>query len=290
MQTPFQRLAAFAIATAGSSAFAQDLCGPLVASYENDGLRFTSIAADQTREILGAELTASRPSDTAILVAIPGFNLSWYESSAEAISALVGSDGNWIYNGPAACDPDMQDPITFTEDEGLIVAPPPDDLVFTPEEGLEIDPDGAVLTPRDGLWKATVGPTRMEGCPAMMAQAFPVSPGALPGMEGDTRRMSFSRPFDPNALEMTQSLRSAWVEVGPNTWITEAMPGAFAQIPQGQSGGSRLLMELTVASPDLILFDRTIEIILPDVATAMMGISPDGCRVRGNERWERIGD
>ena len=47
---------------------------------------------------------------------------------------------------------------------------------------------------------------------------------------------------------------------------------------------------LELASPNLIVFDRTIEIILPDVATAMLGITADGCRVIGTDRWERVGD
>lgn len=290
MRWIFAPLTAVAAATVGSASFAQDICGPLVASYTKDGLRFTSIEADTASAILGADLVASRPNDTAILVAIPGFNLEWYDISAEDVSSLVVSDGNWTYDGPAECDPDLRDTITFTQEEGMIVDPETDDLVFLPEEGTIIDPNAPSEAPRDGLWKATVGPTRMEGCPAMMAQAFPSSAGALPGMQGDTRRMAFSRPFDPNALEMSQALNSAWVRVGPNRWTTEAMPEAFGQIPEGQGGGSRLLLALTVESPDLILFDRTIEIILPDVANVMMGISPDGCRVLGNDRWERIGD
>ena len=125
----------------------------------------------------------------------------------------------------------------------------------------------------------------------MMRDAFAQSGAALPGLGSETRRMSFSDPFDPNTLELSQTARVVWQPDGPSRWVTEDMGAeAFAQIPTGEGGGSRLVWTLTVVSQDEITFDRAIEIILPEATAAMIGVAPEGCRVTGTDRWLRVGD
>lgn len=65
---------------------------------------------------------------------------------------------------------------------------------------------------------------------------------------------------------------------------------AFRQIPAGQGGGSQIRWEMTAVSPNEITFGRSIEIVLPAEAAAIMGASPEGCRVTGTDRWIRVGD
>jgi hypothetical protein len=202
--------------------------------------------------------------------------------SISEVQVLTGTS-RVVYRGPSECRPG--DP-AFVEElypDGEPANPiPPAEVLF---------PDGTDTSgPRDGLWRAVVGPTRMEGCPAMIAQAFAGSAGALPGMTGETRRMTFSDPFDPNHLDLSKTLNAGWTQTGPALWTTEAMPDIFGQIPQGAGGGSRLLWSLEVAGPELILFNRTVDLVLPAEAAVLMGASPDGCRVIANNRWERIGD
>ncbi|WP_333714887.1 hypothetical protein [Yoonia sp.] len=183
-----------------------------------------------------------------------------------------------VYSGPDACRP-PELPIALPEGAPL-------------EAPIDLFPDEPTETgPRSGLWQAKVGPTAMEGCPATMASAFPASGGALAGMTGEPRRMVFSSPFHPDTLELSQTTGVRWQAAGENRWVTTDMGAqAFAQIPQGQGGGSRIVWTLTVVSPAEISFRRAIEIVFPAEAAALMGASPDGCRVTGTDRWVRIGD
>lgn len=125
----------------------------------------------------------------------------------------------------------------------------------------------------------------------MMQNAFPASPGAVPGMSGGTRRMDFADPFDPDTLDLSRTAGVKWRKFGENRWQTTDMAAeAFGRIPPGQGGGSRLVWTLTVVSPDVMTFARAIEINLPAAAIAVLGGSPDGCRVTGTDRWIRVGD
>lgn len=194
-----------------------------------------------------------------------------------------------VYKGPSHCRPkdipwEFDDPAIpgRTPIELPVGQPIPAPIDLFPDE-----PSG----PRSGLWRAEVGPTAMEGCPAMLQGAFPASGGALPGMTGETRRMDFADPFHPDTLEMSRTTGVRWQEIGDNQWRTNDMAAeVFAQIPAGEGGGSQLVWTLTVLSPEEMTFRRDIEIVLPDVAAAMMDVSPGGCRVTGTDRWVRIGD
>ena len=182
------------------------------------------------------------------------------------------------YSGPDECRP-PEIPIDLPDGRPI-------------EAPTEIFPEEATDTgPRSGLWRAEIGPSEMEGCPAMMQSAFPGSAGALPGMTGEPRRLDFSTPFHPDTLEMSRISGVRWAADGPGRWVTTDLGAdALRQIPQGQGGGSQIVWTLTVISPEEISFRRAIEIVLPAEAAAVMGASPDGCRVTGTDRWLRVGD
>lgn len=153
-------------------------------------------------------------------------------------------------------------------------------------------PSGACSDgPRNGTWRAEIGASRIEGCPAMMRQMFAQSPGALPGQVGAPGQLEFSCPFHPDTLELSRQTGVRWTPNGPNRWTTTDLGAqAFAMIPQGEGGGSHIRWDLTVLSPDEIDFTRSIEVILPAEAAAVLGTAPEGCRVTGSDRWIRVGD
>ena len=259
-------------------------CNPPILTFRGDTLTYETPATDVYASGGVAAIVDDYVEGRTVLIdahARTTQNINLAEVTLAELQVLVGAE-RVAFIGPARCRPNMpglpED--LFPEGEP---ATPNTPVVLFPD-----DPEGG--GPRDGLWKANIGPTRMQGCPPMVAQAFPNSPGALPGMTGDTRRMTFSKPFDPNTLEMSQTMNAGWTQTGENRWETDVSPEIFDQIPQGAGGGSRLSLVLEVVHPELIRFDHTIEIILPDVAVAMLGVSPDGCRVIGSDTWQRIGD
>ena len=100
------------------------------------------------------------------------------------VGLLFGVDDSngFLYSGPDDCappdlpmDPDFP-PGTHGGPEDLFA---PADPGKKPED---LFPDEASpgLQPSSGLWQARLGRTDLQGCPAMIAQAFPRSPGALP--------------------------------------------------------------------------------------------------------------
>lgn len=201
----------------------------------------------------------------------------------------VSPDVDLVYKGPDHCRPRDIEFAPFHPDT------PGREPIELPEgqpirEPIELFPD-ELSGPSSGLWRAETGPTEMDGCPAMMRNAFRASPGALPGMTGEARRLEFSSPFHPDTLEMSKTSGVRWQADGDNRWVTTDLgAAAFRQIPQGQGGGSQIVWTLTVISPEEISFRRVIEIVLPAEAAVLMGASPDGCRVTGTDRWLRVGD
>lgn len=145
--------------------------------------------------------------------------------------------------------------------------------------------------PRDGTWRAEIGATRIEGCPAMMVQAFGQMSGALPGFDAAPGRLNFACPFHPDTLELSRTARVRWTATGPNSWRTTDLGAeAFGQIPAGAGGGSHIRWDLSVVSPEEIQFQRSVEIVLPAAAAAAMGMTAGGCRILGTDRWMRTGD
>src|SRR6056297_707290 len=200
-------------------------------------------------------------------------------------------DAELVYSGPPECRP-PELPIALP---GGAPMGEPAELFPDGDPGtqpIDLFPDEtAGGGPRSGLWRAEIGPTEIIGCPAMMRSAFPASAGALPGMTGDARPMSFTNPFHPDTLEMSHIMGVRWNAAGENRWIsTDLGAEASAQIPAGEGAGSRIVWTLTVISAEELRFERTVEIVLPAAAAAVMGISADGCRVIGEDRWIRVGD
>ncbi|AVW91759.1 hypothetical protein [Celeribacter baekdonensis] len=259
-------------------------CNPPILTFRGDTLTYETPATDVYANGGVAAIVDDYVEGQTILIdagARTTRNVNLAEVTLAELQVLVGAD-HVAFIGPVRCRPKMP---SLPEDlfpEGDPAAPNTPVVLF-PDDPVEGGP-------RDGLWQANIGPIRTQGCPPMVAQAVPNTLGALPGIPGDTRRMTFSSPFDPNTLEMSHTMKARWSQTGKNRWETDVSPEVFDQIPQGAGGGSRLSLLLEVVRPDLIRFDHTIEIVLPDVAVAMLGVSSDGCRVSGSDTWQRIGD
>ncbi|MFD1694273.1 hypothetical protein [Roseibium aestuarii] len=251
-----------------------------------------SPADDQIQSLYGP--SGDRPDGAQVIVITEGNEPFWLKpgDTLEEVATGLGLNAVALPSDPdcrPAPPPGGAGGLTFTEEEGLTVDK--DDLTFREDEGLEVGPGGQ---PRDGLWRAEIGPSRMEGCPAMMQGLFPMAagqaPGGMAGMAGE-RRLSFSRPFNPDALELSRTARVKWTRTGGSIWETKDMAAAqFAAIPAGEGGGSHLLWTLQVLSPQEITFRRSMEIVLPAEAAIVMGGSPGACRIVGTDRWIRVGD
>lgn len=276
-----------------ATAAAAEACNTPTVVVERDGTaQYVSPQADNRAEL--EVVFGNAPTDESILVFDARTGQGTWVSKSDLSLIGIGfntRDAEVVYSGPPECRP-PELPIALPD--GAPIGEP-----------AELFPDGDPGTrpidlfpgetagggPRSGLWRAEVGPTAMEGCPPMMQDAFPASQGALPGMDGDQRRMNFADPFHPDTLEMSRTTGVRWQRIGDNRWQTTDMAAAiFAQIPQGEGGGSKLIWTLTVVSPEEMTFARAIDIVLPAAALAIMGGSADGCRVTGTDRWIRIGD
>ncbi|WP_436644440.1 hypothetical protein [Microbaculum sp. FT89] len=151
------------------------------------------------------------------------------------------------------------------------------------------------IQPRSGLWQARLGEARLEGCPAMMQQFLPRSPGALPAEWTQPRRLTLKVPFHPDQLALTRSLSAdgrsivIWRNAGDDAWQTEVFPDLFGQIPAGQGRGSKMTWRLTVRSESEIDHVSTIHIALPAEAAAVMGSAAD-CRLYSANSWVRVGE
>lgn len=224
------------------------------------------------------------PSARHILVIDEGRSTAeWIRPDTTPTEIAIGYGINsYVYVGSARCaPPGMPGSLDDLPDD-----PPPEELFA----------DALPCTggPRDGIWTAEIGPTQIEGCPAMMQQAFGqmALAGALPkAADGAPGRLAFACPFHPDTLELSRTARVHWQAEGPNHWSTTDLAAEhFAHIPAGEGAGSQIRWELTVVSPEEISFRRSVEIVLPATAAAVMGITADGCRIVGTDRWVRTGD
>jgi hypothetical protein len=202
----------------------------------------------------------------------------------DALLGLGAETNGLLYSGPPDCRPtDPALPLT------LLLDPLPD------RQPIELFPDDPAkpggVTPRSGLWQARLGATEIEGCPAMMRQAFAVSPGKLPPEALQPRRLSFTAPFHPDQLELTRTIRASWTADGPARWtaIMNQVPGQPGGGAAAFPGGTKLRWTLSVAGPERMEHLSAIEITLPKEAAALLGATGD-CRVLTRATWERIGD
>jgi len=198
----------------------------------------------------------------------------------------AGGDG-FVYVGPDGCAP-RNLPIQLPEGPPRPPTPLPDG-----RGPIELFP--GAIQPAPGLWRAQLGKTELQGCPAVVAQAFPKSPGALPAAWLQPRRLDFRSPFHPDQLQLSQTLSAQgqspvrWRKTGDQRWVTEAMAPVFGQIPAGLGGGSQMSWQLTLRSATEFEHVTTVRIALPAAAAAVMGGGAD-CRLTSVNRWLRVGD
>lgn len=186
-------------------AAAQD-CGQPILIVREDGIPVYNTPTKESYEEFHDYVRphmGDAPSDRPILVIdIRTHHGAWV--SRELLGKVVNMydatvQDALLYKGPNHCRPKGIPWIPF-------------DPAEPGREPIELFPDLAADTgPRSGLWRAEIGPTEVTGCPAMMRDAFPASAGALSGMTGDTRRMTFADPFHPDTLEMSRAT-GVWCE------------------------------------------------------------------------------
>ncbi|WP_319411954.1 hypothetical protein [uncultured Cohaesibacter sp.] len=150
------------------------------------------------------------------------------------------------------------------------------------------------IQPKPGLWQARLGATRLDGCPPIMEQFFPKSPGALPPEWQQPRPLTYQAPFHPDKLEMTKTLEAqgkskiTWRSVGNDAWEAEVFSELFGQIPAGEGLGSKMTWNLKVKSPSEITHISTVHIVLPAEAAAVLG--GKDCKMVSANAWVRVGD
>lgn len=272
--------------TASVSFAAQDCNSPVISIDANGQAKFISPNREVKRDM--ESFFGEAPSPDSILVVDARNRQGIWIARTELPLVLVGfgasSDG-YLYSGPSHCLPPglpVDLPDNNRQPEELPPGNPPIELF----PGIE---------PQSGLWQARLGDTRLEGCPAMMQQAFPKSLGALPAEWLAPRKLDFETPFHPDQLEMSRRLsaeglsRIAWRNAGDDAWITEVFPELFGQIPAGQGAGSKMTWRLTLRSETEIEHVSTVQIVLPKEAASLLGGS-DNCRMVSRNYWFRVSD
>ncbi|OCW57074.1 hypothetical protein [Hoeflea olei] len=276
----------FLLATAFPSLAAGDCHDPVISIDADGQAEFISPDRDVTRDM--ESFYGASPGPGSILVVDARTRRGTWIAPTDLPGVLAGfgaeSDG-FVYAGPSHCLPpglpvDLPDPKRSPEEL------PPGKLPIELFPGIE---------PQSGLWQARLGDTRLDGCPALLQQAFPASPGALPAEWLAPRKLEFEKPFHPDQLEMTGRLsaeglsRIAWRSAGENAWTTDVFPELFGEIPAGQGAGSKLTWQLTLKSASEIEHLSTLEIVLPREAAAVLGGSGN-CRMVSRNHWVRVSD
>lgn len=274
------------LATASFSVAAVACNSPVISIDARGQAEFISPERDVRPDMEG--IYGPSPNPDAILVVDARTRQGTWIGRTELPGVLAGfgaqSDG-YLYSGPDHCLPPglpVDLPETKRKPDELPPGKPPIELF----PGVE---------PRSGLWQARLGKTRLEGCPAVMQQAFPKSPGALPAEWLTPRKLTFQRPFHPDQLEMSRRLsaeglsRIAWRNAGENAWTTEVFPELFGQLPAGQGAGSKMTWRLTLKSETEIEHLSTVSIVLPKEAAAVLGGS-NTCRMVSRNSWVRVSD
>ncbi len=153
----------------------------------------------------------------------------------------------------------------------------------------------ATLQPKSGLWQARIGAVDIRGCPAIMEEVFPISPGALSGQTNAPRRITFDIPFHPDNLDLTENFEAQgggavnWVEISENSWKAEIFPEYFGELPPGMNGESKLTWTLTLKSETEIEHLSVVTIAFPAELVAVLGGDGD-CQALTQGTWTRVGD
>lgn len=234
------------------------------------------------------------PSDRHILVIDQrNSTTKWIgpENSPNDIAIVYGIN-SYLYAGSQRCHPPGMPIDPPLPEDG----PPPEELP-PGKPPIELFPDEPLpgIQPRSGLWQARLGKGRLEGCPAIMQQAFQMSPNMYPAEWMTPRRLNYKVPFHPDQLEMTKRLSAeglsnlTWHTVDDDAWRAEVFHEIFGQIPSGEGGGSKMTWQLRVKSETEIEHISTVHFVLPAEAAAVMGGSLD-CRMTSVNSWVRVGD
>lgn len=274
------------LASASLSFSAQDCNSPVISIDANGQAEFISPHQEVKREM--ESFFGASPQPESILVVDARTRQGTWIARTELRLVLVGfgtkSDG-YLYSGPSHCLPPglpVDLPDNKRQSEELPPGKPP----------IELFPGIAL---QSGLWQARLGDTRLEGCPALMQQAFPKSLGALPAEWLAPRKLEFETPFHPDQLEISRRLsaeglsRIAWRNAGEDAWTTEVFPELFGQIPAEQGAGSKMTWRLALKSETEIEHISTVEIVLPKEAAAVLGGSSN-CRMVSRNHWVRVSD
>lgn len=270
--------------------FALACADPIVTIGEDGVARYlVNPEVRQSTLALVAPKIGNPPEERPILVVDVRVNQAAWISSDQLMDAhreFSAAGNGFLYIGPDECAP-RHVPMEFPEGRDrapieLPVGTPPVELF----SGVE---------PLSGLWQARLGETRLEGCPAIVQQYFPQSPGALPAEWMAPRRLDFEAPFHPDQLELSRRLSAEglssirWRNAGEDAWQTEVFSEIFGQIPAGFGDGSQMKWLLTIRSETEIEHFTTINIALPAEAAAVLGSAPD-CRMTSLNSWVRVGD
>lgn len=152
------------------------------------------------------------------------------------------------------------------------------------------------VQPKSGVWRAELGPVELVGCPAMVRQAFPGSPGALPAAMRQPRRLEFDIPFHPADLELTSSFEATgmgdvtWRSIGPNSWEAEILADAFEDLPAFGDRRSSLVWRLTLVGEERIEHLATVTLAFPAELVAVLGAGADQCQAVTRNAWVRVGE
>ena len=152
------------------------------------------------------------------------------------------------------------------------------------------------IQPRSGMWQAEIGATELVGCPAILRQYFPGSPGALPAETAVPRRLDFDVPFHPEDLALTRAFEGTglgdvtWRSVSDDAWEAEILGDAFAGLPAFGDRRSALIWRLTLMAEDRIGHLSSVTIAFPDELRTVLGEGADTCRAISRNAWVRVGD
>lgn len=251
------------------SDMSQCSCDPLVVMID-DGQRSDVICpAADTRASLLETWGAIRPEGARLLVIRKATGTTaWAPADAtpEALAAEAGTVA--VFTGSAA------DRAACFAAGTLCNAPQRNAL--------------GAIQPRDGVWRSTIGEMTFTGCPAQITGALSRSVPATLGMAEERR--TFSDPFHPDSLVVADGQSDlAWQARPEGGWQTDFVPEAIND-QQATGASTHVYMSLDVSCDTQIEGQTEIVVELPDVAKALLGVGPQGCRIERPFQLRWVGE
>lgn len=244
-------------------------CDPLVVMID-EGVRGDIICpGSQTRDALLRHWGASRPDGASILVI--------RKSSGKTAWAPEGST-------PEGLAREAGVPARFTgsaADRAACFGTSP--ICPAPQRNAL-----GKVQPKNGLWRSSIGEMTITGCPAQLASAVASAVPASLG-EGEERR-SFSDPFHPSSMLIgLEQGNQTWVDLPEGGWQTEFVPDVI-NAQQAAGASTSVTMTMQVACDTMVEGQSVIDIRLPEVARALIGVGPEGCRIERPYQLQWVGD